>query len=118
MAAHQQTKHEERVVAIIPFLCEAVIKHASDQSHSIAESRTRIAGPAKNGTNREQVMAPVREVPMYQVDAFSAVPFGGNPAAVCLLSSSMSDSLRQSLAAENNLSETAFVEPVRVVVVT
>jgi predicted PhzF superfamily epimerase YddE/YHI9 len=52
-------------------------------------------------------------VPQWQVDAFSGVPFGGNPAAVCLLSgdAALSDELRLAIAAENNLSETAFVEP-------
>jgi hypothetical protein len=48
-----------------------------------------------------------------QVDAFSAAPFGGNPAAVCLLPRAalpLADALRQQIAAEMNLSETAFVE--------
>lgn len=52
------------------------------------------------------------EVPLWQVDAFSAQPFSGNPAAVCLLygeHAALSDSLLQEIAAENNLSETAFV---------
>jgi hypothetical protein len=48
-------------------------------------------------------------------DAFSKVAFGGNPAAVCLISNTnkkhTSDVVRQSIAAEMNLSETAFVEP-------
>ncbi len=46
---------------------------------------------------------------MYQVDAFAARPFEGNPAAVCPLESWLPDDLMQSIAAENNLSETAFV---------
>ena len=44
----------------------------------------------------------------YQVDAFSDKVFGGNPAAVVPLSSWLDDSLLQSIAEENNLSETAF----------
>jgi PhzF family phenazine biosynthesis protein len=50
-----------------------------------------------------------------QVDAFTGVPFSGNPAAVCLLPSEcqpLEDATRQAIAAEMNLSETAFVEPV------
>ncbi|HEX3425718.1 MAG TPA: PhzF family phenazine biosynthesis protein [Acidimicrobiales bacterium] len=46
---------------------------------------------------------------IYQVDAFSAEPFRGNPAAVCLVEGSPSDQWMQSVAAEMNLAETAFV---------
>jgi PhzF family phenazine biosynthesis protein len=50
---------------------------------------------------------------LLQVDAFTEVPFGGNPAAVCLLGEgpAPSDAWMQALAAEMNLSETAFVRP-------
>ena len=47
----------------------------------------------------------------FVVDAFSSVPFAGNPAAVIVLEEPLSDSLMQSIAAENNLSETAYVIP-------
>lgn len=47
--------------------------------------------------------------PIYQVDAFSAELFGGNPAAVCPLNAPLSESTMQAIAAENNLAETAFV---------
>ena len=46
---------------------------------------------------------------IYKVDAFSDRLFSGNPAAVVPCESDISDSLMQSIAAENNLSETAFV---------
>jgi PhzF family phenazine biosynthesis protein len=49
------------------------------------------------------------------VDAFTATPFGGNPAAVCFVDSAAvapSDALRQQIAAEMNLSETAYVQAV------
>ncbi len=46
---------------------------------------------------------------MYQVDAFTSKLFSGNPAAVVILESTISDNLMQSIASENNLSETAFV---------
>lgn len=51
---------------------------------------------------------------IFQVDAFSTKPFKGNPAAVCLLPAGalpLADEVRQSIAAEMNLAETAFVEP-------
>jgi PhzF family phenazine biosynthesis protein len=48
------------------------------------------------------------EIPIYQVDAFTQKVFGGNPAAVCPLRRWLPDSQLQSIAAENNLSETAF----------
>ena len=50
-------------------------------------------------------------LPLYQVDAFSPVPFRGNPAAVCLLDHPRPDAWMTALAAEMNLSETAFVLP-------
>lgn len=48
-------------------------------------------------------------VPFYQVDAFAPARFGGNPAAVVLLEAWPEDALLQAIAAENNLSETAFL---------
>src|SRR4051812_18199101 len=50
----------------------------------------------------------IREVPLYQVDAFTDRPFHGNPAAVCPLPAWLPDDVMQAIAAENNLSETAF----------
>ncbi len=47
----------------------------------------------------------------FQVDAFASRRFEGNPAAVCPLKEWLSDDLMQSIAAENNLSETAFFVP-------
>jgi len=51
----------------------------------------------------------MQEIPFYQVDAFAETTFSGNPAAVCILSEWLSDTTLQSIAMENNLSETAFV---------
>ena len=48
---------------------------------------------------------------LYQVDAFTSQPFKGNPAAVCVLQGPVSARWMQSLAAEMNLSETAFLLP-------
>lgn len=50
-------------------------------------------------------------IPIYVVDAFTGTRFRGNPAAVCPLESWLDDSLMQAIAAENNLSETAFIVP-------
>lgn len=47
-------------------------------------------------------------IPIYQVDAFAEAPFQGNPAAVCPLDEWLPDDLLQSIATENNLSETAY----------
>ena len=47
-------------------------------------------------------------IPIYQVDAFTDQIFSGNPAAVCPLDFWPADELLQQIAAENNLSETAF----------
>jgi len=51
------------------------------------------------------------KIKMFQVDAFTDRLFAGNPAAVCILENQISDELMQSIAAENNLAETAFVVP-------
>ena len=49
------------------------------------------------------------ELRIWQVDAFAEKVFEGNPAAVIPLAAWLSDEQMQSIAAENNLSETAFV---------
>jgi PhzF family phenazine biosynthesis protein len=46
---------------------------------------------------------------IYQVDAFTAVPFKGNPAGVMVLESKVEEDWMQNMASEMNLSETAFV---------
>src|SRR5699024_10025208 len=48
------------------------------------------------------------EIPLHQIDAFADRPFAGNPAAVMPLGDWPDDDLLARLAAENNLSETAF----------
>jgi PhzF family phenazine biosynthesis protein len=48
---------------------------------------------------------------LYHIDAFTSRLFGGNPAAVVILDQWLPDGVLQSIAAENNLSETAFVVP-------
>jgi PhzF family phenazine biosynthesis protein len=50
-------------------------------------------------------------LPLFIVDAFAPKPFGGNPAAVCLLDGPRPDAWMAQVAAEMNLSETAFLLP-------
>ncbi len=51
------------------------------------------------------------KIPLYQIDAFTEDPFKGNPAAVCPTENALEDELYQHIAAEMNLSETAFIHP-------
>lgn len=56
----------------------------------------------------------VKNMEVFTVDSFSSSPFSGNPAGVCILETGrepLSDDLMQKVAAEMNLSETAFVQP-------
>lgn len=49
---------------------------------------------------------------IFKVDSFTDVPFLGNPAGVCLIDEDVSDEWMQAVAAEMNVSETAFARPV------
>ena len=51
-------------------------------------------------------------IQLFQVDAFTSQLFGGNPAAVVPLKNWIDDAVLQSIAAENNLAETAFLVPI------
>ncbi len=51
------------------------------------------------------------QIPYYQINAFTGKHFRGNPAGVCLIEKELDVQLMQKIAAENNLSETAFVMP-------
>jgi predicted PhzF superfamily epimerase YddE/YHI9 len=51
------------------------------------------------------------KITYYHIDAFTSSPFAGNPAGVCPLESWLPDTTLQKIAAENNLSETAFFVP-------
>lgn len=50
-------------------------------------------------------------IPILHIDAFTTAAFRGNPAAVCLLNEAKPEAWMQNVAAEMNLSETAFVVP-------
>ncbi len=49
------------------------------------------------------------KITFFQVDAFTDIPFKGNPAAVCLMQEEFPATLLQQIAMENNLAETAFL---------
>lgn len=49
-------------------------------------------------------------LPFFIVDAFTNVPFGGNPAAVCIVEQDVDAAWMQNVAAETRLSETAFIQ--------
>jgi predicted PhzF superfamily epimerase YddE/YHI9 len=51
------------------------------------------------------------EISLYQIDAFASELFEGNPAAICPLDEWLPEEIMQSIALENNLSETAFFTP-------
>ena len=51
------------------------------------------------------------QLALYQIDAFTDRPFAGNPAAVVPLERWLPDAVLAAIAAENNLSETAFFVP-------
>lgn len=51
----------------------------------------------------------MEKVTIYQIDSFTDCAFKGNPAAVCIIDKPLSDEVYQDIAAEMNLSETAFV---------
>ena len=53
----------------------------------------------------------MKNLTIYQVDAFADEIFQGNPAAVVVLEKPMEEAMMQFIAAENNLSETAFLVP-------
>lgn len=55
----------------------------------------------------------MRTTPCFHVAAFTSSAFSGNPAAVCLLATPRPAGWRRAVAAELNLSETAFVEPLK-----
>ena len=63
------------------------------------------------GTRVLSSAACLDRIPIYQVDAFAAKTFKGNPAAVHPLGSWLPDETLLSIAAENNMTETAFIIP-------
>ncbi len=57
-------------------------------------------------------MKQVNSITIFQVDSFTNEPFKGNPAGVCISDTALDEPTMQNIAAEMNLSETAFAVPV------
>ena len=76
----------------------------------ISGSRPRVPARAPRLTRPLSYPPGVPNLPLYQVDAFADRAFAGNPAAVCLVEAPIPDAVMQAIAAENNLSETAFID--------
>ncbi|HSY91491.1 MAG TPA: PhzF family phenazine biosynthesis protein [Candidatus Binatus sp.] len=71
------------------------------------------ASPASETFIATAITIKAMRIPLFHVDAFTNQLFRGNPAAVCPLDAWLDDELLQKVAAENNLSETAFFVPER-----
>src|SRR4051794_2265537 len=73
--------------------------------------RRRAAASGQGGPMPDSEIAARASLRQYVVDAFADRPFAGNPAAVVLLDEAADAAWMQALAAENNLSETAYLLP-------
>jgi PhzF family phenazine biosynthesis protein len=71
----------------------------------------RVLGNALARDHRGARKIKAMRIPLFHVNAFATQPSRGNPAAVCLLDFWLDDHLLQKVAAENNLSATAFLVP-------
>lgn len=112
------------VIALSGLTVKASPKAATRASHAphgwpIVFHRTNFPQPALSPVHRpeqerraiSQENFQVTSLPFVQVDAFAHAPFTGNPAAVMPLDQWLDDATLQGIAAENNLSETAFTVP-------
>jgi PhzF family phenazine biosynthesis protein len=70
-----------------------------------------ILAPSSTSASTLDDEVPQMRTRMFQLDSFTTRRFAGNPAAVVTLGEFLPDAVMQSIAAENNLSETAFVVP-------
>ncbi len=69
------------------------------------------AAPVRPALTGQPACNSVGGMLLFLVDAFTDAPFKGNPAAVCIMDGPKPDGWMMRLAAEMNLSETAFLEP-------
>src|SRR5437868_4790537 len=70
--------------------------------------RARTPSSFPDRTDATELGTLIMRLPIYQIDAFADRVFAGNPAAVVPLEEWLPDATLQAIAAENNLSETAF----------
>src|SRR6185369_13946917 len=87
-----------------PRNCAAASRWSWNASDRATSSSSACSTPPK----RQNRYSGGMRIPFYHVDAFAGRPFAGNPAAVCPLEAWLSDATLQAIAAEHNLSETAF----------
>lgn len=84
---------------------------AADQPQTTAANRPLAAGDQPQTAGSAAAAGSSAGIPVLHVNAFTRDTFGGNPAAVCLLSAPADESWMQGVAANMNLSATAFVTP-------
>lgn len=107
--AKQSKKRPAKKTAKNPRLRRAPAK-PKKKAPARAATAKRKARAEKPGPPRP---APRQRLVLFHVDAFTSRPFHGNPAGVLVLDQWLDDRVMQQVAAENNLSETAFVAPVK-----
>ena len=103
----------------MPMLTRATTPVSRETGHLPQTTRSpRLSPPLgepQTGTKPFRAVSPRKitamRIPLLHVDAFTKQPFTGNPAAVCPLNSWLDDELLRKVAAENNISETAFFVP-------
>ena len=83
--------------------------NAESGGHRRRRSASRPATASAPATSSSSSSSPTVGVPLFQVDAFTSRAVRRNPAAVCLLEEPADEHWMQAVAAEMNLSETAFV---------
>src|SRR5690606_5279161 len=91
---------EVRNLAAVPRRGKAELPSAG----GLGRARRRYGVDAARAPRHSEAMG----APLHIIDAFARGPLTGNPAAVCLLSEPPSEAAMQRVAAEMNLSETAF----------
>ncbi|KAL6047931.1 PhzF family phenazine biosynthesis protein [Balamuthia mandrillaris] len=110
-------KVEKQAVATQQFTnnTNSTLRSSSTLASNSGTSGNSTSTVAFNNLNQQQTDSTItsKGMPIFTVDAFTSKPFAGNPAAVCLLPfpSALSEALMSKIAAEMNLSETAFVCP-------
>ncbi len=109
-AAHAESHLQSEGILIIFFIRSNLFLIFLKKSiHPAAKTGSNTG--TKAGTCVSFAQKHAMEALLFQVNAFTHRPFGGNPAAVCLTAAPFPTSLMQAIAAEMNLSETAFVHP-------
>jgi predicted PhzF superfamily epimerase YddE/YHI9 len=98
-------------IAVFPRLASSYSAARDGLQTRRLDARDAGAREVELGNEAAQMLKKMHQmrIPYFQVNAFTSEPFAGNPAGVCLLEQWLPDALLQRIAAENNLSETAFL---------